>query len=219
MQTRPTGSPEPRSVASWTGAEINAVDWLRWLGHPDAGRTTGGAGDGVDVRGAGMAARVQCDGAPVGDQALRELLGAAQHAPGERYCFSDAGFTRDAVSFADDIGMALFTFSTVDGLITPANEAATVVFRASPGRPRPQSTATTHARPRTPPLPGWVRVLGAVPFVMFVLGLLFLAVLRAMTDTASDAMADLWAGWMTVAVLGAAGVGIVALIRKANDRS
>ncbi|MEV7431824.1 restriction endonuclease [Nocardioides sp. NPDC092400] len=119
--------PEPRMVRDAAEAEALAAEWVRWLGWIDAAMTPPGADGGVDVSGRaddGVVAQVKFEAVKTGRPVLQALYGAG-HGLGAKHWvfFSSAGYTTQAVAWADQVGMLLFRF-TLDGSIEPVNFAA-----------------------------------------------------------------------------------------------
>lgn len=219
-QLRPPGAPAPGPIPDWAAAESNAVQWLRWLGHPDAERTRSGADDGIDVRSVNAVAQVKWYGKPVGVRPLRELVGAAERSTVKLYFFCNAGFTRDAIRYADRVDIALFVFSPANGLMSAANTSAVQLFAASTQRhsrpsaeTRPGSgrfeavvTAIREAQVAHPPpeAPGRIAIaILLTPVAMCMVGGLVIAFFAKNPDLAPPWLRNVWAIWMTVACLGA----------------
>lgn len=119
--------PAPRMVRDAAEAEALAADWVRWLGWTDASITQPGADGGVDVLGraeGGVAAQVKFEAVKTGRPVLQALYGAG-HGLGVKHWvfFSSAGYTTQAVAWADHVGMLLFRFA-LDGTIEPINSDA-----------------------------------------------------------------------------------------------
>ncbi|MFF3679066.1 restriction endonuclease [Streptomyces sp. NPDC002120] len=156
----PSGEPVSRGIADWRAAETNAVDWLRWLGHPGATSTTGGADGGVDVLGDGAFAQVKFYGKAIGVQPLRELYGARAGNPGRLYFFINSGYSQPALHYAEQVDIAAFTYSVVTGRLDPVSSAAWAVYGEAERRtevppvqvplPRPPAPAPS-ARPTVEP--------------------------------------------------------------------
>ena len=126
--TRPPGAPRPREVGTWQAAETNAVDWLRWLGHPDASLTGPGSDGGVDVVASDALAQVKWIGRAVGSGPLRELFGARANGRQSLYFFANAGYSAPAHRYSDEVDIATFTYSTTTGAIAPTNGLARLIY-------------------------------------------------------------------------------------------
>ncbi|MFE9929512.1 restriction endonuclease [Streptomyces sp. NPDC005533] len=127
MHQLPADEPVARGIADWQAAEANAVDWLRWLGHPRATSTTGGADGGVDVVGDGAFAQVKFYGKAIGVQPLRELYGARAGNPGRLYFFINSGYSQPALTYAEQVDIAAFTYSVVTGRLHAISSTARAV--------------------------------------------------------------------------------------------
>lgn len=116
--------PEQRLVRDAREAELLAGDWVRWMGFPDADVTPVGADGGLDVVGADVVAQVKFEAVKTGRPVLQALYGAG-HARGATYWmfFSSAGYTIQALTWAEEVGMALFRFA-LDGGIEPVSHEA-----------------------------------------------------------------------------------------------
>lgn len=131
-------------VDTWAAAESLAVDWMRLHGYPDARATSGGADSGIDARATGALAQVKFRGAMTGRPVLQGLVGARGRGVEQLLCFSGTSFTEPAVSYAEEMDIALFTF-TPAGVVTPVNGRAQVLARPSstarPTRAKPAQSA------------------------------------------------------------------------------
>ncbi|ASR54191.1 restriction endonuclease [Cellulomonas sp. PSBB021] len=156
-------------VANEVEAEEFAAHTLRAFGHTDAARTPTGPDGGIDVRASRALAQVKFRASQTGRPDLQRLVGAAAHQRhAELFFFSGAGFSTKAVEYADQVGVALFTFDLA-GTLTPVNDAATRLAH--------RTTEERHADPRLPPRPkgadgpswarlGWYRIVGIFWWVM-----------------------------------------------------
>ena len=124
--------PEKRLVRDAYEAEEMVALWVRWLGWPDAETTVMTGDGGIDVIGSGPSglavAQVKFEAKPTGRDRLQALFGAG-HSQGATswLFFNSAGYSRPAVDWADQVGMALFRF-TLDGDIQPENRFAEDLF-------------------------------------------------------------------------------------------
>ncbi|MER6592055.1 restriction endonuclease [Micromonospora purpureochromogenes] len=131
MRVWPDGAPPARKISDWRSAEVNALEWMRWLGHRDARATQPGADGGIDVIAAGAFAQVKLYGKPIPVTLMRQLHGARANRPGTLYFFANNGYTAKAAEFAEMVGMAAFRYSTASGLITAESSAARTIFNAA----------------------------------------------------------------------------------------
>lgn len=114
-------------------AELNAAAQMRALGYRSAEATPVGADGGIDVAGEGRPyrfavrsiralAQVKRETHRTNESAVRDLLGSGRRGfAGELWFFSAAGYTKPALSFANDESILLFTYS-VEGDLQPANQ-------------------------------------------------------------------------------------------------
>lgn len=115
------GPSDPAGDRSWVQAEQLAAAALRKFGFDDALPTGSGTDAGLDVAGRSIACQVKYTAKPVGRPVLQQLVGAA----GGRVTafFSRAGYTAQAVEYADQVGMALFGL-TLPSTVSPQNSVA-----------------------------------------------------------------------------------------------
>ena len=73
--------------------------------------TPKGPDAGIDVRGIGIVAQVKAAMKPTGLPVIVQVFGAAQNVSASAAVFALNGFTRQAVKWADDAGVALFVFN------------------------------------------------------------------------------------------------------------
>lgn len=120
--------PEPLQIDSWHAAELNAARWMRMWGWYDAAVTPTGADGGIDVRSSGALAQVKWEAKQVGRAALQKLVGAAalEHELALLF-FSGAGYSREALTYANAVGMALFKYG-LDGSTEAMNDAARAIL-------------------------------------------------------------------------------------------
>ncbi|GIE28444.1 hypothetical protein Ait01nite_014890 [Actinoplanes italicus] len=211
----PADAPPPTPIPDWAAAEQNATRWLRWLGHDDAQRTPDGADQGLDVTGTDVAAQVKWYGTKIGVPRVRELVGAATGTAARLYFFCNAGFTRDAVAFADRAAVALFRYSPADGSIEAVNPTARHAYAAALRRRTSPDAAARNSGPardwfrslRTPPdqppHPAARRAALATilaPAVMGVVAILAVIVARR-ADDPPEWLGRIWAGWMCLTCL------------------
>lgn len=147
---RPYDAPAAREIGDREAAELNAVVWLRWLGHPQAQPTSAGADGGIDVSGSAAFAQVKWQDKAVGGAELQQLCVARANRPGTMYFFTNAGYSRPASAYADRVGMATFSYSPATGLITPVSKAARRIFEAREARHEAGARNTRQSRPDPP---------------------------------------------------------------------
>lgn len=117
------GRPAPRLIRTAREAELVAAEWMRYWGYSDAEATPVGADSGVDVVAAGAVAQVKMEGVPTGRPTVQALLGAAVGEGKDGLFFSLAGYTAEAVVWADRVGLALYAFD-LQGEPVAANAVA-----------------------------------------------------------------------------------------------
>jgi len=115
--------PAPRHITSWSVAEANAADWMRAWGYTDAALTPAGADSGIDVRASWGLAQVKFEASLTGRPALQRLVGARGHGTQQLLFFTGAGYSEHAVEYADEMGIALFTYDLA-GAVFPVNGRA-----------------------------------------------------------------------------------------------
>lgn len=130
-------------------AEMNAAGWMRQLGYLDARVTQRGADHGLDVVSSQAVAQVKWQTARVGRPALQNLFGARGHRNHlQMLFFSSSGYSRQAVFWANEHGVALFHFDGFHGALTPVNQMAHRTFQNAP-RPRIPASASHMPAVRT----------------------------------------------------------------------
>ncbi|GAB3760343.1 hypothetical protein FB382_003077 [Nocardioides ginsengisegetis] len=125
--------PELRLIRTAHEAEQVVAEWLTYLGFGSASLTKSGPDGGIDVQTSTVVAQVKMEAVPSGRPALQQLLGAAVIEAKTPVFFSLAGYTREAVEWADRASMALFQFD-FQGEPTPVNESARSAVAAAVGR-------------------------------------------------------------------------------------
>lgn len=123
--------------------EIAARDWMRSWGFGDAEVTVHGADGGIDVESSRALAQVKAHMVPVGRPDVQQLRGAA-HGRRDAIFFSLMDYTPQAVTFANEAGVALFRFTGYDGTAEPMNPRATALLQKV-ARSRSQSQAGTNS--------------------------------------------------------------------------
>lgn len=120
-------------------AELNAQALMRSWGFRDAVATTGGADGGIDVRSNRGLAQVKFKGAVAGRPELNQLYGARGTGTEQLIFFSASGYSAQAIEYADQVGIALFTYDPV-GAAEAVNPAARRVLASAGARVLPPST-------------------------------------------------------------------------------
>src|SRR2546421_1570770 len=105
---------------------------MRHLGFGDARCTVAGTDGGVDVRSRAAVAQVKAQLTPVGRPELQALYGVARSEGRQPLFFSLMSYTAAALTWADEVGMALFRFDHA-GLVEPVNVAAGALLAAAGG--------------------------------------------------------------------------------------
>lgn len=123
----------PQLIRSARDAELSAADWMRQHGFPDARATGLGADEGVDVVARGAVAQVKMEGVATGRPAIQRLCGAASPRGDAALFFSLAGYTRQALEWADRAGVALFEFD-YQGSVQPVSRLAETLLAHAPAR-------------------------------------------------------------------------------------
>jgi len=122
VRARPAPVPPPFPYGvSFHGAELLVADWMRHLGILDAHVTPSTADGGVDVDSDTHVAQVKHYKGNVSVVALRELFGVASARTKTPLFFTSAGYTGDAIRFADAIQMPLFVYNAELGTLTASN--------------------------------------------------------------------------------------------------
>lgn len=117
------GKPPNRLIRTAQDAEMVAAEWMTFLGFGAAHVTPPGADGGVDVVAERGVAQVKMEGLPTGRPVVQETHGAAVVESKAAVCFSLAGYTDEAVAWADKAGVALLRFD-FQGVPEPVNSLA-----------------------------------------------------------------------------------------------
>lgn len=125
-------------ISSPREAELNAAKCMRQLGYADATATAPGADGGIDVRASGAVAQVKWEAHQTGRPTVQNLYGArGRDHDLDMLFFSSSSYSSHALAYADEVGIALFTYDPL-GSITAANShAETLVLRESETRALP----------------------------------------------------------------------------------
>lgn len=120
-----TGTPPTsRVVRTPEDAENLAARYMRWLGLPDAYVSPRGADGGIDVHSSRAIAQVKFRSNVTGRPDLQRLFGARGHANHlDLFFFTYVGYTRQALQYANQVGMLLFEYD-VTGTVDPVNDTA-----------------------------------------------------------------------------------------------
>lgn len=114
---------------TWQYAEVMTREWLVMLGERDARVGPGTHDGGVDVESSRFVVQVKHWQANVGGPAVRQIFGVAAARGKTAVVVALSGFTRDAESFAEEAGVALFSYAS--GEIRPTNRPAFRMVRAA----------------------------------------------------------------------------------------
>jgi len=96
---------------SWREVEDACVEWMRLNGAHDVAGTRHHKDHGIDAVSTKYVAQTKAWVSNVGAPAVRELHGVATSMGKQGIVFSTSGYTADALEFAADAGVALFTFN------------------------------------------------------------------------------------------------------------
>jgi hypothetical protein len=115
--------PPPRLLKSAREAEEYAAEVMRSLGYSDATATGLGSDGGIDVTSSGAVAQVKMEAVPTGRPVLQAIYGISLLEGKTALVFSLAGFTTQALDWAERAKVACFEFS-FDGSIIARSPAA-----------------------------------------------------------------------------------------------
>lgn len=107
--------------SSWREAEHDVCRWLKTIGEADATVGQGRQDGGVDVESSRFVVQVKDWRSNVSGPAIRQIFGVAA-ARGKSAVVVASGYTQDAFRFAQQAGVALFTYQS--GAIQPVNHHA-----------------------------------------------------------------------------------------------
>lgn len=110
-------------IRSAEDAEHAAAQWMRAVGFSGIAVGRRGADGGIDVTSDQALAQVKAEAKPVGRPVLQAIYGLARARDKVALTFALAGFTREALDFADEVGIALLRFD-LDGEAVPLNATA-----------------------------------------------------------------------------------------------
>lgn len=106
----------------WQLAEVLAATHMQSIGFPDAQSTGLGADKGLDAVSEQAVAQVKAYTTPVGAPDVQKLKGAS-HGIENALFYSLSGYTVQALEFAENAGVALFTFDESNN-VEPVNPVA-----------------------------------------------------------------------------------------------
>lgn len=121
--TTGSAAPERRLIKTYRDAEIYAAEYMRHLGFADATPTPTGSDGGIDVDAGAAIAQVKMEGVATGRPVIQALFGVATVEGKSPLMFSLAGYTAQALEWADQAEVACFEFAT-DGSVVAVNTAA-----------------------------------------------------------------------------------------------
>jgi Restriction endonuclease len=128
MQQSSRQQPPRRLIKTSSDAEHYAAEYMRYLGFADAVTTPSGSDGGIDVHSTEAVAQVKMEGVPTGRPIVQGISGIAALDERRALVFSLAGYTSQAVEWADRAGVACFEFA-VDGSVEAASQAARALGR------------------------------------------------------------------------------------------
>lgn len=134
-QQRVGTAPSQRLIRSARDAELVAAEWMQHWGFTHVQSTPVGADAGVDVTSEEAVAQVKAETTPVGRPKIQQHHGVATAAGKAAIFFALAGFTPQGQTFAEEVGMLLFTFD-LQGQPEPVNPAAHGLVTRQQGRSR-----------------------------------------------------------------------------------
>jgi hypothetical protein len=115
--------PQRRLIKTFVDAENYAAEYMRHLGFVDAVPTAAGSDGGIDVVSRHAVAQVKMEGVVTGRPVIQALMGVAAVEEKMAVAFSLAGYTAQALDWADRAGIACFEFA-IDGSVVAANSVA-----------------------------------------------------------------------------------------------
>lgn len=149
---------EVKFITTARAAEENAAARMRELGFVDARATGHGPDGGIDVRASNALAQVKWKGAQTGRPELQNLYGArGLHHDKQLLFFTASGYSKDAIYYANMVGIALFTYDPT-GALTSHNDLARRMLHR-PDSLSPATTSSTASRPPLSTLVGWTIAL------------------------------------------------------------
>lgn len=126
------GTPALRLIRSPRDAEEVAAEWLDHFGLGPCRVTPIGSDEGVDVYSTQVVAQVKMEALPVGRPVIQQIAGVGAVEGKRTACFALAGFTAQAIEWANRAQVALFQFD-LQGEPKPVNEAVRHLSRQAGG--------------------------------------------------------------------------------------
>lgn len=128
---KPPRASKPQTLhdLSWEKFEDYCKDWAKYLGYQDAERTRSVKDGGVDIGGSKLVAQVKFQETPVGVKPVREIMGVNVRLKKDILFFSLNGFSKEAVTEADQSGVALFTVKPFTATILAESVAAKALLK------------------------------------------------------------------------------------------
>lgn len=140
----------------WQLAEVLAATHMQSIGFSDSETTGSGTDKGLDVIADSAVAQVKAHNTPVGAPDVQRLRGAS-HGKKEALFYSLSGYTLQALEFAENSGVSLFTFDSSNN-VEPANSRALrliVESETSAGEQQVRSVLENHLKL----LKQWIKLL------------------------------------------------------------
>lgn len=117
-------------------AELNTASIMVSWGYLDAKATAIGADGGIDVRSKSALAQVKWRGGMVGRPDIQRLYGAGGGSSKSLFFFAASGYSKQAITCADELGVHLFTYDPI-GHVTAENRGAKA-FMSTLGKVKPK---------------------------------------------------------------------------------
>ena len=126
--------PKVRGDATWQDYEEAAAAYLRQLGYQNVIGNQAGSDGGIDVQVPGLlVGQVKFEQSKTGRPVVMQIFGVAAQQGVQALCFSHAGYTKQAITWANEAPVALFVLryerSKKRWEIRPANGRAKVLQR------------------------------------------------------------------------------------------
>jgi tetratricopeptide (TPR) repeat protein len=115
--------PHMRLIKTPRDAELNARDWMIYLGFDDARATAVGADNGIDVTSSRAIGQVKMQGVKSSINNIKNLHSTSISLSKRALFFSLSGYTQPGIDFANSVQIALFEFD-YQGTISPVNLSA-----------------------------------------------------------------------------------------------
>ncbi|NMO04313.1 restriction endonuclease [Gordonia sp. TBRC 11910] len=135
-------------ITSARAAELNAAARMRALGYVDATATPIGPDGGIDVVATSAVAQVKWEASQTGRPHLQRFYGAAavRADVADMLFINSAGYSRDAVAYADRVTIALFTYSPLGELTAVNSTAEAIIVRHAEAERKAQATYRANER-------------------------------------------------------------------------